>query len=85
MKIDGFTIDVQRQGDKTRLKVQGGVYGVRLDMSLAELQNFALLLAHEVGVRSDEELSKAEAARPQAAASAPVLIHPIAEEATHGN
>jgi hypothetical protein len=65
MEIDGFKITVKRNGEKTRLTLQGGTHGVAVNMNLAELQSFALLLASECGKRLDEQL-ESEGALPQA-------------------
>ena len=84
MEIDGFTIEVQRHGEKSRLKVQSKVYGVSVSMTRPELEALALLLAHNVGEWRDEDVSQADAAQPQAEPSAPVMINPTAQEETYG-
>src|SRR3954471_8083680 len=45
MEINGFTIDVQRQGGKARLKVQSKVYGVIVMLTLEELEGLTRELA----------------------------------------
>jgi hypothetical protein len=81
MEIDGFKVTVQRNGEKTRLMIQGVVYGVSFNMTRPELEALALLLARNVGEWRDEDVSQA-AAQPQAEPSAPVMINPTAQEAT---
>lgn len=54
MEINGFSIDVQREGATAKLRVQGSPIGVAINLTLSQLETLALYLANEVGKWRDE-------------------------------
>lgn len=62
MVIDAVTIEFKRTGEKATLVCQGRPYGLKLSITLPELEHFALYLADHVGRWRDDELNKTEEA-----------------------